>query len=130
MPVYRCCVGGCNNDSRYPGKIIKRSQVVNLKFHYFPKDNEKRQLWVKEVEKGLVDFSVSNNKVVCSSHFLYGKPTFAQPVPTLYMTMRSAERPSPNKRRKICYQKQLKFDDSNQDCSSTVSTISDSKNKF
>ena len=94
MPNYRCCVGGCDNDSRYPDKIVKRSNVKELKFHYFPKDPEKRKLWVKEVEKGLIDFQVSNSKVVCSNHFEYGKPTFSSPIPTLYMSVHSASKPS------------------------------------
>ena len=55
-------------------------------------------MWVKEVEKGLIDFQVSNNKVVCSNHFEYGKPTFSSPIPTLYMSVHSASKPSPRKR--------------------------------
>ena len=106
MPNYRCCVGGCNNDSRYPDKVIKRSHVTVLKYHYFPKDPEKKNLWVSEVKKGLVDFSVSNNKVVCSNHFQYGKPTYASPYPTLYMTLRSTQKGSPCKRRKLEYKKE------------------------
>ena len=121
MPNYRCCVGGCNNDSRYPDRLIKRSHVTTLKFHYFPKDEEKRLLWVKEVEKGLVDFVVSNNKVVCSNHFQYAKPTFACPVPTIFMSVRSNEKPSPNKRRKITYPKKLEFSESDQDCGESSS---------
>ena len=42
MPNYRCCVGGCNNDSRYPEKLVVKSHVTQLKFHYFPKDGAKR----------------------------------------------------------------------------------------
>ena len=76
---------------------------------------------MKEVEKGLVDFVVSNNKVVCSNHFQYAKPTFACPVPTIFMSVRSNEKPSPNKRRKITYPKKLEFSESDQDCGESSS---------
>ena len=46
MPSYPCCVGGCDNDTRYPERIIKRGHVQELKFHHFPKDPEKRTVWV------------------------------------------------------------------------------------
>ena len=99
MPYYRCCVGGCNNDSRYPDRIIKRGHVEILKFHYFPKNPEKRLLWVKQVSKGLVGFQVSNNKTVCSNHFEYGKPTFGSPNPTFYLVVSDNKRTSPQKRK-------------------------------
>ena len=39
----------------------------NQKFrHYFLKDPEKRNIWVKRVEKELNDFAALNNKVVLS----------------------------------------------------------------
>ncbi|XP_065677382.1 uncharacterized protein LOC100200518 [Hydra vulgaris] len=101
MPNYRCCVAGCNNDSRYPDRLFKRTQVTELKFHYFPKDSLKRQHWVNQVKKGLINFTVSDNKVVCSNHFEFGKPTFAFPNPTLYMNIRNAEKESSTKRRKL-----------------------------
>ena len=63
MPNYRCCVGGCNNDSRYPEKLVVKSHVTQLKFHYFPKNGAKRAKWVAQISKGLVGFKVSDNKV-------------------------------------------------------------------
>ena len=69
MPNYCCCVGGCNNDSRYPDKTVKRSHVKELKFNHFPKDESKRQFWKEQVGKGLDGFIISDNKVVCSNHF-------------------------------------------------------------
>ena len=47
MPNYGCFVGGFNNDSRYPEKIVQRSHVKELKFCHFPKDESKGQLWKK-----------------------------------------------------------------------------------
>ena len=98
MPSYRCCVGGFDNDTRYPERIIKRGHVQELKFHHFPKDPEKRNQWVKQVSKGLVGLEASNYKTVCSNHFETGKPTFGNHVPTLYLVI-SDKRVSPKKRK-------------------------------
>ena len=91
MPNYCCSVGGCDNDSAYPKTLVKRSHATELKFYYFPKDDTKRQLWKKQVDKGLERFVVTNNKFVCFNHFEFEKPTYASPIPTLFMTMRKAE---------------------------------------
>ena len=40
----RCCVGSCNNDKRYPDKIVKRSHVEILRLHRFTEDPAKRKL--------------------------------------------------------------------------------------
>ena len=119
MPNYRCCVGGCNNDSRYLDKIVKRSHVKELKFHHFPKDESKRQLWKEQVDKGLDEFIVSDNKVVCSNHFEYGKPTYASPVPTMFMNIRKALEPS-KKRRTIVYKKPAFDNNQSKDYPSSV----------
>lgn len=86
MPINRCCVCGCNNDSRYPDKQVKRSNVKELKFQYFPKDPKKENFGLKKW-RGLLNFTVSNIKVVCAIHFTYEKPTFASPIPTMYMNV-------------------------------------------
>ena len=86
MPHYRCCVGGCDNDSRYPGKVLKRGHVTgDLTWHYFHKDPKERVLCVKNISKGLEDFVVSDYMVVCWNHFQFGKPTFSSHAPTLYL---------------------------------------------
>ena len=120
MSNYRCCVGGCNNDSRYPDKIVKRSHVKELKFHHFLKDESKRQLWKEQVDKGLDGFIVSDNKVVCSNHFEYGKPTYASPVQTMFMNIRKALEPSPKKRRTIIYEKPAFDNNQSKDCPSSA----------
>ena len=100
MPHYRCCVGGCDNDSRYPEKVLKRGHVTgDLTWHYFPKDPKERALWVKNISKGLEDFVVSDYKVVCSNHFQFGKPTFSSHVPTLYLVASDTSKRSPRKRK-------------------------------
>ena len=45
MTNYYCCVTECNNNFRYPEKIVKRGHIKQLKFYYFPKDEKKRELW-------------------------------------------------------------------------------------
>ena len=46
---YHCCVGGCDNDSRYPEEVLKERHVTgDLTWHYFPKDSKERALWVKK----------------------------------------------------------------------------------
>ena len=43
MPHYRCGVGSCNNDNRYPEKIVKRGHVEGeLRWHYFPKNPDEK----------------------------------------------------------------------------------------
>ena len=101
MPNYRCCAGGCDNDSRYPEKVVKRSHVTD----FFSKDEAKRQLWKKQVDKGLEGFLITNNKAVCFNYFEFGKVTYAFPIPTLFMTMRKVEELSPRKERRINYKK-------------------------
>ena len=116
MPNYRCCVGGCNNDSRYPDKIVKRK----LKFYHFPKDESKKQLWKEQIDKGLDGFIVSDNKVVCSNHFEYGKPTYASSVPTMFVNIRKALETSLKSWCIIAYKK-LAFDNNqNRGCSSVA----------
>ena len=100
MPAYRCCAGGCNNDSRYPNRQVKRSHVKHdLKFNYFPKDPSKRIEWVKQVSRGLHNFVASDHKTVCSNHFVDGKPSFIHPAPTLYLVVSDTSKSSPRKRK-------------------------------
>ena len=98
--LYRCCVGGCNNDSRYKDKVIKRSNVNGgLRCHYFPTDPVKREQWRKNVSEGLFGFFASDQRTVYSNHFEYGKPGYGSPNPTLYLVPSDVKKPSPRKRR-------------------------------
>ena len=109
----RCCVGGCDNDQRYPQKLIIKDHVQELKWHRVPRPNskndeteKKRNLWVKMISKGRKDFAPQNETFVCSNHFIDGKPTLNNPAPTLYLTVREnasspqRERKAPAKRQK------------------------------
>ena len=115
------CVVGRNNDSRCTDKIVKRSLVKELKFHHFPKDESKRRLCKEHVDKGLNGFIVSDNKVVCSNHFEYGKPTCSSPVPTMHVyEYWESFRAISQKSRTIVYEK-LTFDNNqNKDCPFSV----------
>ena len=96
-----CCVAGCSNDSREPDKYVIHSNVKSgiLKFHYIPRNNEaRRSEWVRQVSRGLVDFEVSDYKTVCSNHFEHGCPTYAQPIPTLFMVANLQSTPKKRKR--------------------------------
>ena len=53
---YRCCVGPCDNDQRYPEKIKKRSHGVAIKRHHFPINEERRQEWIEMISKGRENF--------------------------------------------------------------------------
>ncbi|PFX23601.1 THAP domain-containing protein 11 [Stylophora pistillata] len=86
---------------RYPKKIVKRSHVENLRWHFIPKDPKKRAQWIASISKGLVGFEPGNYKTVCSNHFQYGKPTYSSPTPTLYMVPSDSNKPSPKKRKLV-----------------------------
>ncbi|KAM3955046.1 uncharacterized protein ACR2FA_011079 [Aphomia sociella] len=58
----RCCVPGCDNDSRY----ISESQGIT--FHLFPKHPSIRTAWLQVVDKKASDLKEEN--AVCSEHFL------------------------------------------------------------
>ena len=58
MPTVKCVVEGCRNTSYQGGE--KR------KFHWFPKDEARRQEWIRAVKKEGV---LAKCAVVCSDHF-------------------------------------------------------------
>ena len=103
MPNYRCRVRGCNNDSRYLDKIVKRSHIKEVKFHHFPKDESKRQLWKEQADKGLDGLIVSNTEIVWSNHFECRKPIYASLVQTMFINVRKTLEPSLKKLRTLVY---------------------------
>ena len=80
----RCCVGNCDNDERYPAKVIRKPHVASLTWHKFPKNKIKFDEWVKAISKGRQDFDGGKYTHVCSNHFLGGEPKNGPP--TLYLT--------------------------------------------
>ena len=71
-----CCVGGCDNDKRYLHLCVKHRHVEgDLIWHRFPKDPKKFEIWRKNIKRGLEFFNAGRETVVCSNHFVDGKPT-------------------------------------------------------
>ena len=101
-----CCVGTCNNDTRYSERYEIRNHVTTLKFHRFPTNDEaKRNAWAALVNKGRVGFIPSDGSRICSNHFPDGKPTPSNPNPTLWLKIQQnrenklqIRRPSSKKR--------------------------------
>ena len=86
----RCSVGVCNNDRRYPEKILVRSHVSNFQFHGFPKDQKLRQRRQNYIESAYVK--------ICSN-CEDGEHTFRCSVPTLLLTKSDVNtQQSPHKR--------------------------------
>ena len=99
MSHCRCCDGGCSNSNRYPEKNIKRGYVEGeLRWHYMTKDPVKRRIWETNISMGRENFKATNQEMVCSNHFQYGKPMPAAPNPTLYLVPSDAKKKSPRKR--------------------------------
>jgi hypothetical protein len=97
----RCCVGGCNNDRRYPERQKKRSHVSVLRFHSVPANEAMRDKWEEQVAKGRDNFTLGKSMKVCSNHFIEAEPTYAHRYPTLYLTESDSIHKSPVKRRMI-----------------------------
>ena len=103
----KCCVGGCDNDRRYPEKWVIQSHVGRFSFHK-PK-NQMIEAWLRQVQKGRKDFAIGKSResvVICSNHFHDGKPTKVYPLPTLFLTpFEHCNTKSPRKRRPLEYNK-------------------------
>ena len=58
----RCCVGPCDNDTRYPQKLVKRNTVSDIKWHKLPSYGDiekvriKREKWIQAIQKDRADF--------------------------------------------------------------------------
>uniref|UniRef100_A0A493TFH0 THAP domain-containing protein 11 n=1 Tax=Anas platyrhynchos platyrhynchos TaxID=8840 RepID=A0A493TFH0_ANAPP len=69
MPGFTCCVPGCYNNSH-------RDKALH--FYTFPKDEELRRLWLKNVSRAGVSgcfstFQPTTGHRVCSEHFQGGR---------------------------------------------------------
>ena len=73
--------------------------VDEVKFHKFPTviDQEKKDAWSAQVSKGRAEFNPGEYTHVCSNHFADGKPTTANPNPTLFLTISDNRKQSPVK---------------------------------
>ena len=105
----RCCVGACNNDIRYPGRITKRGDVATMDWFQLPPEETTRESWIRAIRKGRKHF-FPNGKTpyyVCSNHFISGEPTDDDLHPVYFLTptdmaastpQRKFKRPPPRKR--------------------------------
>ena len=103
----KCCVGGCNNDRRYPKEWVIHSHVEKLSFHK-PKQSL-IEAWSRQVQKGTKDFSIGKSResvVAFSNHFRDRKPSVSNPIPTIFLIpFEHSNSKSPKKRRRLKYQK-------------------------
>ncbi|XP_030313656.1 THAP domain-containing protein 11 [Calypte anna] len=99
MPGFTCCVPGCYNNSH-------RDKALH--FYTFPKDEELRRLWLKNVSRAGVSgcfstFQPTTGHRVCSEHFQGGRKSYLVRVPTIFplrgvnerKTQRASRRPRP-----------------------------------
>ena len=53
----RCCVGACDNDDRYPNKVVKRGNIKEVHWYKFPVNKDEKDEWSRLVSKGREGFS-------------------------------------------------------------------------
>ena len=82
----RCCVGTCDNDTRYQENFVVKGHVQKLMFHRFSRNEEKRKAWTSLISKGGSVFTPNGGSRICSNHFKDGQPTTKNPNPTLWLT--------------------------------------------
>jgi hypothetical protein len=88
----RCSIGVCNNDRRYPEKILVRSHVSNFQFHgLLSKDQKLRQIWHDKIRQGRQNYIESAYVKICSNHFEDGERTFRCSVPTHFLTKKDVK---------------------------------------
>ena len=100
----RCIIGVCNNDNRYPERMVKHSNVTgSIVMHCLPKDKTIRATWVHHILKGRKDIKsekdLAKNCYVCSNHFRDGKPTKENPSPSLFLTLSTNTLATPKSRK-------------------------------
>ena len=94
MPVSHCCVDKCYSDSR------KKSTSAILKYpwmrdvEFFPLPNAKKQRilrrkWLNVIRRG-PKWTPTKYSRICSLHFVEGRPTSENPIPTLFHYNKSA----------------------------------------
>ncbi|XP_027541061.1 THAP domain-containing protein 11 [Neopelma chrysocephalum] len=95
MPGFTCCVPGCYNNSH-------RDKALH--FYTFPKDEELRRLWLKNVSRAGVSgcfstFQPTTGHRVCSEHFQGGRKSYLVRVPTIFPLRGVNERKAQRARR-------------------------------
>jgi hypothetical protein len=82
--VKRCAWGTCKSDSRYPERLLRKTEGITVKFHRFPsekKHKERREAWIRACCRA-DGFTCKKDSYICSLHFI-GKngPTKENPDP-------------------------------------------------
>ena len=87
MPQDRDIAGCCDNDKRYPERMIIYSNVKGGKifFHKLSINEERQKAWIFAVSKGKEDFEKPKRFKVCSNNFFEEKRTKCNPDPTLFL---------------------------------------------
>ena len=100
-----CCIPGCHSRSDKP-------ECQGVSFHALPKDAALREQWLVSIKKPI---TISEHTRLCSLHFVGGKRSSTEPVPTLFpWTGRVASRRQPPRHRSPPAQpkpKQAKIED-------------------
>jgi hypothetical protein len=63
----RCCIGGCDNDERYPCKFIIRSNAGKMKFFKFTKHTKIWPIWIENIKKRRENLEVEHLSVQITS---------------------------------------------------------------
>ncbi|XP_075433246.1 THAP domain-containing protein 11 [Ascaphus truei] len=108
MPGFTCCVPGCYSNSH---------RDKGLHFYTFPKDEELRRLWLKNVSRAGVTgcfstFLPTSGHRVCSLHFHGGRKSYSIKVPTIFPlrgVIERKNRKNPGERGKKRPQQQLLY---------------------
>ncbi|XP_062587939.1 THAP domain-containing protein 11-like [Saccostrea cucullata] len=82
---YWCVVPGCTSDGRKKRNLEKYPAMEGVDFFPFPtrlKNNTIRKRWISQINRE--NFEPKRHHRVCSNHFVDGRPTECNPVPTLF----------------------------------------------
>ena len=70
-----------------------------MKWHRFPKNEERRQEWIAMISKGRANFHPGKWTYVCANHFIDGEPSARYPNLSLFLTRHDHLQAKPKKRR-------------------------------
>ena len=86
----RCAVGACSNARKYPEKYIIKPHIAgfdcnpSLRFWKCTDPNLYKK-WTEACKRKQGTFKLGKNNFICSNHFVLGRPTVPDPVPTLFL---------------------------------------------
>ena len=86
----RCAVGACSNARKYPQKYVIKPHIAgfdsnpSLRF-WKCRDPNLYKKWTEACKRKQGTFTFDKNNFICSNHFVLGRPTVPDPVPTLFL---------------------------------------------